>query len=405
MKQQRVIFICTLLIITLALTIINPLDTVAQQHGNVIIGGQVFYQPRYWNGSNWGIGKEIQVDLYEKDLQGNNHRLTTTYTNSSGFFVFPSMINWWEPDNRQLNIFFVVVTNFQNTRVTDVFFRNYAFASSPTFLSHDGLWDLNFFLTSNWQGYRALWIFEDIRNAWNYVYTYAAQYDPGPVIAVWEPSLECYPIALPDWQWNCGTFTYAGTIPPHFVFIQDSRNIGSPDIVAHETGHMYTYNANGWWYTGCTQHWMFNPPSNANCAWSEGWADFFPLLVNGDHCCDVSTVNPCQGRVDIDFFNLEAHNRGDNPQLFPGGDTVEGRVAGALYDLYDSYNEGFDRTSAGFLPIAQIAFGNSQITTFQNYWNNWIYSYPDSFSSGLTVWWNTINYVNVRLINLPFVRK
>jgi len=108
MKQQRVIFICTLLIITLALTIINPLDTVAQQHGNVIIGGQVFYQPRYWNGSNWGIGKEIQVDLYEKDLQGNNHRLTTTYTNSSGFFVFPSMINWWEPDNRQLNIFFVV---------------------------------------------------------------------------------------------------------------------------------------------------------------------------------------------------------------------------------------------------------------------------------------------------------
>jgi hypothetical protein len=273
------------------------------------------------------------------------------------------------------------------------------------YLYHDGTWTINFSLTSSWQDYQAIWIFEDIRNAWIYVHENNAQYDPGPVTAVWERNTNCYPLQLPDWlNAPCGSFAYGGT-GIHFIFVSHDDNTLSMDVVVHETAHMYMVNANQWWYTGCTQHWVFNPPSNVNCAWAEGWADFLPLPVNNSQCYNRFSVNSCQGQVDFDYFNLETHIRGDNPQQFNWGDTVEGRVAGALYDLYDYNNEGFDRKSAGFLPIAQIALDSYQTTTYYEFFLNWIYSCQDSFASGLTLWWNTISYINIRLIYLPVIRK
>jgi hypothetical protein len=145
----------------------------------------------------------------------------------------------------------------------------------------------------------------------------------------------------------------------------------------------------------------------ANCAWTEGWANFFLLAVNGDQCYNFGP-NPCQGTADTDYYNLEAHSRADRDQVkFPWGDTVEGRVAGALYDLYDSNNEGFDRISTNFYHIAYFALGGTQITSFYDFWSNhWKFnSGQNPFLSGLTLWWNTIGYINVRQINLPIVIK
>jgi hypothetical protein len=109
-----------------------------------------------------------------------------------------------------------------------------------------------------------------------------------------------------------------------------------------------------WWDIGCYNHQLFSQ-EDVNCAWSEGWADFLPLVVNGDPCYDFD-AGPCTGGPDIRHFNLEAHSRSDNPQLFPWGDAVEGRVAGALYDLFDNTNEGFDSATFGFAPVANPVF-------------------------------------------------
>jgi hypothetical protein len=68
-------------------------------------------------------------------------------------------------------------------------------------------------------------------------------------------------------------------------------------------------------------------------------------------------------------------------------------------------NEGFDRIYAGFSPISHIALGSSQITTFQNFWDTWVNSGQDQFLSGLTLWWNTINYVNIRQVFIPFISR
>ena len=105
---------------------------------------------------------------------------------------------------------------------------------------------------------------------------------------------------------------------------------------------------------------------------------------------------------------LEVHSRADNLALFNfnWGPAVEGRVAAALYDLYDSNNESYDWVSAGFPPIAHIALGTSQLSTFQDFWNAWNAAYPQiSFPSKVTLWWNTINYGNIQQLFLPVIKN
>jgi hypothetical protein len=409
MKRQIVKIVGSFLIMVLAISIMAPFRASANP-GNVIISGQVTYQPRNWNPSlnNWRTGSEMKIDLYEKDLSGNDHYLDTTNTNGSGNFVFPSRVNWWGPDNRQLNVYFVIVTVYQNTSVTNRWSAQYAFANNPTFLSYDGQVTINFPVTGSWPGYQAIWIFEDLRNTWNFVHNNdfrnGVPYNPGNVTAMWEPGLNCYTWVIPGFPFICNSsFAYGGPILNHFIFIADNNN-NSMDVVVHKTGHMYMVNANGWWYVAgnCFTHYMFKA-IDTGCAWAEG-ADFLPLVVNNDQCYNF-IQNPCQGVPDGDYYNLEVHNRGDQPNSFNWGDAVEGRVAAALYDLYDPDNEGFDRRSAGFGPISKIALGSTQTTTFQIFWNNWIGSSQDPFLSGLTLWWNTIEYVNIRQVFLPVIMK
>lgn len=394
---------------------ITPTVQVEASYGDVVISGQVTYQPRNWNAQNpnWQVGREMQIDLYHMDFQGNEHYLATTVTDGNGIFAFPSRSNWWSPDNRPLNVFFVIITAYPSsmnptTSVTDRWSAQYTFASDATFLSHDGNWTKNFAITGAWPSYQAIWTFEDLRNAWNYVHANdfrnGVPYDPGNVKAVWEFNLDCYPWLIPGYNFICSSFVYGGPVLSHFIFIADDDN-NSMETVVHETGHLFMVNANGWWYadSNCFVHFI-SMATDAECAWAEGWADFLPLVVNGDPCYDFSN-NPCEGAPDGDYYDLEAHSRADPSNNFQWGDTVEGRVAASMYDLYDANNEGFDWRSAGYGPISRIALGGSQVTTFQDFWNDWLGLSQDPILSGFTLWWNTINYANIQQIYLPVIRR
>lgn len=153
----------------------------------------------------------------------------------------------------------------------------------------------------------------------------------------------------------------------------------------------------------CFQHYI-SRASDFKCAWAEGWADFLPLAVNNDQCYNYSN-DKCKGTADQDYYNLELHSRIDNWNDFNWGESVEGRVAGALYDLYDSNNEGMDQIFRGITPIANYALGNPPIQTFQDFWNLWKVNEPDTFLSGLTLYWNTIMVININQIYLPRVNK
>ena len=185
-----------------------------------------------------------------------------------------------------------------------------------------------------------MWIFQDLRRDWQYVYA-ATGRDAGSVTAKWQDGEDCCGLI-------CGSHFWGGPGGP-YIFIADS-NAGSGDAVVHEAGHHYMYNATGWWLwynIGCYSH---------------------------------------------NYYNLETHGRSDNPQSFPWGDTVEGRVAGALYDLFDNTNEGFDSANFGFRPIVDLVFQEPLEQTFRLFWQNWMGSGQNRHHAVRAIYQNTIDY-------------
>ena len=131
----------------------------------------------------------------------------------------------------------------------------------------------------------------------------------------------------------------------------------------------------------------------------EGWSDFLAIAVNQtlhnnatDTCYDRG-IGPC-GAGGGTFENLETHTRNDNPQQFPWGDTVEGRVAGALYDLVDPNNEApwWDSANFGFAPIWNIVRVAPHETTFFEFWNSWKASGNNKHHAVRAIYQNTIDY-------------
>ncbi|MBP2356069.1 hypothetical protein JOF29_007179 [Kribbella aluminosa] len=83
----------------------------------------------------------------------------------------------------------------------------------------------------------------------------------------------------------------------------------------------------------CSPHW-FEKASSAGCAWTEGWASWFAMTVLDD---------PHYYWPGGYVLDLESPTWGTTPPNWENGDTVEGRVLGAMIDLGD----GGDRNEAG----------------------------------------------------------
>ncbi|MCI0521109.1 MAG: hypothetical protein L0Z70_12750 [Chloroflexi bacterium] len=113
------------------------------------------------------------------------------------------------------------------------------------------------------------------------------------------------------------------------------------------------------------------------------------LCIRFDTCYDLS-IGPCTGREDANHFDLEAHGQGDG---FAEGGGVEGRVAGALYDLFDFRDDGYDSAGFGFDPIADIVFqGPAEEAFWGFWWNEWLLSGHDTHQSVRSVYQNAIDY-------------
>lgn len=229
-----------------------------------------------------------------------------------------------------------------------------------------------------------MWIFQDVLRAWEYVRSNSSpQTDPGSATAKWQAGQDAHGPCLR------GSCFYAGLGGPYIFIAHGDRN--SPDQVIHEVGHHYMYNTTQWWWWGepvCAMTHNIFVQTDVNCAWSEGWAYVFPLSVNGDPCYDFGR-GVCDANISP-FENLETPTGGDNR---PQGHAVEGRVAGALYDLLDNTNEGpFDSAAFGFAPIWNIVRVAPHETSFQEFWNSWRASGNNRHHAVRAIYQNTIDY-------------
>jgi hypothetical protein len=360
--------------------------------GQVTAQGVLEYADR--NGAP-ARGRFTTVHLYDQDPGGTDDLLATTTTDANGFFQFPARTNWdidgteSSTYDRRLDLYAVFEADYNDSatsrhRVTNFDDQTYKWNRDPITNAPDGIADLSTPIPV--EGRQAMWIFQDLRRAWEYV-TSQAGIDPGSVTARWEKNVNCYP------SWPVCSSYFNGGVGGPYVFIAHDSAVSS-DVVVHETGHHYMWKKTNWWWWDppCWDHELFSL-EDVNCAWSEGWADFVSLAVNStlnpnDACFDYG-IGPCGGGF---FENLESRDRDDLPPAFPWGDFVEGRVAGALYDLFDNVNEGFDSATFGFAPIANIVFQAPHEDRLSAVWESWKISGQNNHHTVRAIYQNTIDY-------------
>jgi hypothetical protein len=350
----------------------------------------------YSNRVNNSVGARfMNVYLFDADPGYVDDLLAVTTTNADGFFMFPTTTNWDvddndpDPNNRRLDLYVKWETDFNDSVSAHHLVKNYAgstyeWPSMTWWNVNDGILDCSSVLPAGWPGLEAMWIFQDLRQAWEFVHNNTiSQTDPGSVIAIWQVNEDCFY----DAPFLCNSFFYSGAGGP-FIFVSNQHRY-SADTIVHEIGHHYMYNATGWWWwnPSCWDHQLFNS-QDVNCAWSEGWGDFLPLVVNNDQCFDFG-IGPCTGIQDYNYYDLETHGIGDQ---FPWGDAVEGRVAGALYDIFDNGNEGYDSASFGFAPIGDNVFQGLCEFSFYDFWEHWMWAGYNKHHTVRAIYQNTIDY-------------
>ncbi|MSP13029.1 MAG: hypothetical protein EXR62_08725 [Chloroflexi bacterium] len=133
------------------------------------------------------------------------------------------------------------------------------------------------------------------------------------------------------------------------------------------------------------------------CAWLDGFSIFFAVAARNQVFPNDTTFGTVDPNKEAD---IEAATWGT-----PGwqnGDGVPGRVAGALWDLYDSHNDGYDMYSGGIAKVWN-AVHNHTIKTMLDFWASFRSTNPgDSCIAIGAVYQNTIDYdVAPRLRALP----
>ncbi len=134
----------------------------------------------------------------------------------------------------------------------------------------------------------------------------------------------------------------------------------TPDTVLHEMGHSVMYNIYGNYmppFPNCDPHYLMGA-SSTGCGWTEGWAQTW-------HCW--TTNDPIRSYPGGGGVDLEAATWGDG---YDQGDQVEGRVAGAIWDITDSTNDGYDTYDGDWADVWDVMW-NVNCDTFADFWTQW----------------------------------
>ncbi|MFE0131013.1 hypothetical protein ACFWY6_05430 [Streptomyces sp. NPDC059037] len=158
----------------------------------------------------------------------------------------------------------------------------------------------------------------------------------------------------------------------------------APMIVLHELGHALmddVYEDDYPPTSNCSPHYV-RRASSKGCAWSEGFATWFGATVLKD---------PTMRWADGSTLDLEGPTWGTTG--WDNGDTVEGRVTGAMIDLADGANESGDSCSENPAGPLWNTFLDHVSDTFGQYWAQ---RAADGYDVGATqlgcLYHNTIDY-------------
>lgn len=224
--------------------------------------------------------------------------------------------------------------------------NDYVFDSAAAFVPDGGNREFGDLKPTDPTMMRGLHAFDEVDDAWGW--------HPGPC---WSSnhSVNCRQLNI-NWSPTSTDGTYYS--PQDNDVHLAAADPDAPMVVVHETAHAImdeTYNDAMPPEPNCAPHYI-QIASSAGCAWVEGFAEWFPVNVYHD---------PYFRWPNGSSLNLE------NTSSFGAGDTVEGRVAGAMIDITDTGTEApwdsyVEEPRGG--PI-WTTFTRHPVGTFAEFWN------------------------------------
>ncbi|WP_139491771.1 hypothetical protein [Brevibacillus dissolubilis] len=299
--------------------------------------------------------RNAKVEVLYLDASNVWRVLATTYTGSNGYYSvsYTPPASFTDAQVRVLTTNTGAYGQVQND-VAAVYGVTASYSAKLTTGGDAGTW----YSPKGSNSEKALWVFDDLVKTKDALKSYK---DPGLSTIVW------YPTAT-----NGAYYTRGGTIK------LGANSPSSISVTAHELGHNYMYNLYNGSYptTNCpSPHYITRTTNDLGCAWSEGWADFLQAYVNN---------NPRYYYDATSFTDLE------NTSTMDSGDMVEGRVAGAMWDLVDTVADGTDTRLYAFGDVYKAMY-YSKRNNFPEYWTQWK-TLGFDINAKYSLQQNTINY-------------
>ena len=228
--------------------------------------------------------------------------------------------------------------------------------------------------SDSYDGRFAWWIYDDMLQAFFHPYncqpecTTNGSWMPDGTTAEWTPTS------------TIGTYYSFGDNNVHL----EGADKDSQSTIVHEYGHAIMWNVYGGAFpvSGCPSPHYIQYVSALNCAWTEGWANLFSMAVRNEGWYQW----PSGATLNLETPSWTSANWDD-------GHTVEGRVAGALWDMIDTNNDGLDTWNApnGFSEIWDV-FYNQNDDNYPEFWSAWVARGHSRHYGLIASYQNTIDY-------------
>ncbi|MEA3324672.1 MAG: hypothetical protein U9Q37_05970, partial [Euryarchaeota archaeon] len=345
--------------------------------------------------------EDIRVALFDYDFNSGHDWMDMYDYTDHGYFEFPSVVNSDADEGGILDPYVQIESrNPDIAYVVNPDGNSYTLYTAVFVDVPDGIFYSGKHITPDDPSiYKAWWIFDTLRDAKKYLET-TVSYDMAKVDTYWQwrHDANFFPGCIENTSsvpWGFGT--PEDPVGSPLIFLDGKERSGDgggsandPDVIIHEYGHCVMYKVFGDYDppNDCSDgHWM-NGVSEPGCAWSEGWAHFMPLAVFDDEYITDTTYFP--DVFGTDTINLETRTGKLN---FPAGDSCEGNVAAALWDIYDDHDEMYDRLSDGFCNIWDVM--QDQTTdedTFSDFYDSWCDLGHDKARANGAIFQNDIDY-------------
>ncbi|MEA1893663.1 MAG: hypothetical protein U9N36_00390, partial [Euryarchaeota archaeon] len=311
-----------------------------------MVKGNLKYKDR---NLNWAPAKWATVHIWEQDPGiGDDDYLGSALTDETGYFEFGPVMNVdSDDDGGKIDIIMHFVTDSGVGCVRDANDEIHGLWKGPYQDESDELCMSWFTSSDNETQYKAWWVYDTLCDGWEYL-SDTVGYGMDGVSVYWQWDHDADFLGQgSDYKKTHAVLGYSGSPRIHLdgrdTTVGDpGGSANDPDTIIHEYGHCVMYKIFGDYTpptTNCYPHYM-NKNSGPGCAWVEGWANFMPLAVFNDKYFTDTTYWVGISTFGTDTANLETRNGKLN---FPDGDSCEGNIAAALWDIYDDHDEMYDR--------------------------------------------------------------